>query len=78
MDQYNLHWQIVLFSQKHLKKTTNYQTIAKAQVLTSVEQHKLFWEKVEQNRVEEEYEKNQMREREKKRAQKTKNKIKHY
>lgn len=77
MDQYNLHWQIVLLSQKHLKKT-NYQTIAKAQVLTSVEQHKLFWEKVEQNRVEEEYEKNQMREREKKRAQKTKNKIKHY
>ena len=57
------------------KKTQSIRRVAKARVLTSVEQPKIFREKVEQKRVEE-HKKKQMQEREKKRTEKAKSKKK--
>ena len=54
------------------KKTQSIRPAAKAWVLTSVEQQKIFLEKVEQKRAEEERKKKWMQEREKKRNEKAK------
>ena len=58
------------------KKTQSIRPAAKAWVLTSVEQQKIFLEKVEQKRAEEERKKKWMQEREKKRNEKAKSKKK--
>ena len=56
------------------KKAQSIRPVAKARVLTSVEQRKMFREKVEQKRVEEERKEKRMQEREKKRNEKAKSK----
>ena len=60
------------------KKGQSIRPVAKARVLTSVEQRKMFQEKVEQKGVGEECKEKRMQEREKKRNEKAKSKKKYY
>ena len=61
MEQYHQHWQIVQFFQQHTKRKQSIRPVAKAHVLTSVEQWKLFQEKVEQKRQKKNIRKNECR-----------------